>query len=247
MAIDREFGPALLKAVRSLEPRGRGWLWEDPAWELADRAPADLRRSWRRPTRACGGWSRSCATAGPMPPRIAAATGHRSVVHRSARGDRRGRATARRASPLLERQAGADSATPRSRPSRRAAVARPARPGARRHRSVLPAGRHLRRRVPGRDAVLLLVATPSPRCAPPAERPQRDRRRLGTDPHRAGDRVRLLLGAGRVGDSRDGPRRGRDQQQPRDGLDRLRRLHAPLLRAARHRVACSTSSTTSER
>src|SRR5919106_939236 len=42
MAIDREFGPALLKAVRSLEPRGRGWLWEDPAWGLADRPPEDL-------------------------------------------------------------------------------------------------------------------------------------------------------------------------------------------------------------
>jgi carbamoyl-phosphate synthase large subunit len=42
MAIDREFGPALLKAVRSLEPRGRGWLWEDPAWGLDLRAPADL-------------------------------------------------------------------------------------------------------------------------------------------------------------------------------------------------------------
>jgi carbamoyl-phosphate synthase large subunit len=44
MAIDREFGPALLKAIRSLEPRGRGWLWEDPAWELTHRAPADLER-----------------------------------------------------------------------------------------------------------------------------------------------------------------------------------------------------------
>lgn len=44
MAIDREFGPALLKAVRSLEPRGRGWLWEDPAWRLAERAPDDLHR-----------------------------------------------------------------------------------------------------------------------------------------------------------------------------------------------------------
>ena len=42
MAIDREFGPALLKAVRSLEPRGRGWLWDDPAWGLAHRPPADL-------------------------------------------------------------------------------------------------------------------------------------------------------------------------------------------------------------
>ena len=43
MAIDREFGAALLKAIRSLEPRGRGWLWEDPAWGLSHRAPDDLR------------------------------------------------------------------------------------------------------------------------------------------------------------------------------------------------------------
>ncbi|MGI8999518.1 MAG: carbamoyl-phosphate synthase large subunit [Candidatus Limnocylindria bacterium] len=42
MAIDREFGPALLKAIRSLEPRGGGWLWEDPAWALAHRVPKDL-------------------------------------------------------------------------------------------------------------------------------------------------------------------------------------------------------------
>jgi carbamoyl-phosphate synthase large subunit len=42
MAIDREFGSALLKAIRSLEPRGGGWLWEDPAWGLATGAPEDL-------------------------------------------------------------------------------------------------------------------------------------------------------------------------------------------------------------
>ena len=42
MAIDREFGSALLKAIRSLEPRGRGWLWEDPSWRLSDGAPDDL-------------------------------------------------------------------------------------------------------------------------------------------------------------------------------------------------------------
>ena len=42
MAIDREFGSALLKAIRSLEPRGGGWLWEDPAWELTHRRPPDL-------------------------------------------------------------------------------------------------------------------------------------------------------------------------------------------------------------
>ncbi|MEO8251474.1 MAG: carbamoyl-phosphate synthase large subunit [Chloroflexota bacterium] len=42
MAIDREFGPALLKAIRSLEPRGRGWLWEDPGWGLSHRAPESI-------------------------------------------------------------------------------------------------------------------------------------------------------------------------------------------------------------
>jgi carbamoyl-phosphate synthase large subunit len=41
MAIDREFGPALLKALRSLEPRGHGWLWEDDGWGLTHRAPDD--------------------------------------------------------------------------------------------------------------------------------------------------------------------------------------------------------------
>ncbi|HEY7525249.1 MAG TPA: carbamoyl-phosphate synthase large subunit, partial [Candidatus Limnocylindria bacterium] len=42
MAIDREFGSALLKAIRSLEPRGRGWTWQDPAWNLSHRRPEDL-------------------------------------------------------------------------------------------------------------------------------------------------------------------------------------------------------------
>ena len=49
MAIDREFGTALLKAIRSLEPRGHGWLWEDRAWDLSHRAPGDL-ASFLEPT-----------------------------------------------------------------------------------------------------------------------------------------------------------------------------------------------------
>ena len=65
MAIDREFGPALLKAVRSLEPRGRGWLWEDAAWGLADAAPSDLEaflapsdtRLWRMVALLRHGWT----------------------------------------------------------------------------------------------------------------------------------------------------------------------------------------------
>jgi carbamoyl-phosphate synthase large subunit len=65
MAIDREFGSALLKAVRSLDPRGRGWLWEDPAWMLRDRPPDDLAgflaasdtRLWRMVALLRHGWT----------------------------------------------------------------------------------------------------------------------------------------------------------------------------------------------
>ncbi|MDQ3880059.1 MAG: carbamoyl-phosphate synthase large subunit, partial [Chloroflexota bacterium] len=49
MAIDREFGPALLKAIRSVEPRRRGWLWEDDAWQL-DRARPDPLATFLAPT-----------------------------------------------------------------------------------------------------------------------------------------------------------------------------------------------------
>jgi carbamoyl-phosphate synthase large subunit len=65
MAIDRDFGSAMLKAIRSLEPRGRGWLWEDPAWQLDRRAPADLdaflapldTRLWRMVALLRRGWT----------------------------------------------------------------------------------------------------------------------------------------------------------------------------------------------
>ena len=75
MAIDREFGSALLKAIRSLEPRGGGWRWEDPAWDLGQRAPADLEvflaptdtRLWRMIGLLRHGWADAS--------RLAAATG----------------------------------------------------------------------------------------------------------------------------------------------------------------------------
>ncbi len=75
MAIDREFGSALFKAIRSLEPRGRGWLWEDPAWGLADGPPDDLHvflspsdtRLWRIIGLLRHGWSDASG--------VAAATG----------------------------------------------------------------------------------------------------------------------------------------------------------------------------
>jgi carbamoyl-phosphate synthase large subunit len=72
MAIDREFGPALLKAVRSLEPRGRGWTWEDPAWGLTHRppdaidtflAPSDT-RLWRMVSLLRHGWTDAAGLSG---------------------------------------------------------------------------------------------------------------------------------------------------------------------------------------
>ena len=70
---------------------------------------------------------------------------------------------------------------------------------------------------------------------------------LGPEPHRAGHRVRLLLRARRDDRARDRPRRRDDQLQPRDGVDRLRHLHPPLLRAAHASRTCSRSSTSSSR
>ena len=68
------------------------------------------------------------------------------------------------------------------------------------------------------------------------ERPPRSRHpRLRPEPDRPGDRVRLLLRARRDDRARARPRRGDGQLQPGDGLDRLRHLRPPLLRAAHRR------------
>ena len=69
MAIDREFGSALLKAIRSLEPRGHGWLWQDAGWNLAHRAPKSLdaflqptdSRLWRMIALLRHGWADAAA------------------------------------------------------------------------------------------------------------------------------------------------------------------------------------------
>ena len=106
----------------------------------------------------------------------------------------------------------------------------------------LQGGRYLRRRVRGGDAVLLLRprASPRRRLAARLRGPPR-RARLGRDPRRRpepdrpGDRVRLLLRARGDDRPRAGPRRGDGQLQPGDGLDRLRHLRPPLLRAAHSR------------
>ena len=182
--------------------------------------------------------------AGPTPRALSAATGiapwfserlaELVEAERAGRGDplldaKRARLWRRRDRRALGRAAGGRA--PRAGPGRD-------RPAYR--------GRHLRGRVPGRDA-LLLLSYDRPEVAPPSRAAERDRGRLRTDPDRAGDRVRLLLRARGVGDPRDGPGRGGHQQQPRDGLDRLRRLLAASTSSRSTRRACSTSSTTSGR
>ena len=119
----------------------------------------------------------------------------------------------------------ADRAAARDRGGRGARPPRPPRPARR---------RLLRRRVRRADALLLPLARAGRRGRDPG---RRDRRaRLGDEPDRAGDRVRLLLrprGAG-VPAARA---RGRARQlEPGDGLDRLRHLRPPLPRAGHARA-----------
>ena len=92
-------------------------------------------------------------------------------------------------------------------------------------------GRHVRRGVRGRDAVLLLAPTPPPVSAPeapPVDAAGRAGHRLRAGPDRAGDRVRLLRRPGRRDAPRGGLARGDDQLEPGDGLDRLRRVSSRL-------------------
>ncbi len=100
------------------------------------------------------------------------------------------------------------------------------------------AGRHVRRGVSGAHALLLLRlgapaqrGRPGARGAPGRARVGRDPR-LRSEPHRPGDRVRLLLRARGDDRARVRPGCGDGQLQPRDRLHRLRHLRPAVLRAA---------------
>ena len=68
--------------------------------------------------------------------------------------------------------------------------------------------------------------------APAAARREGARHRQRADPHRPGDRVRLLCRPRRLGPAGGRRRRDHGQLQPRDRLHRLRHQRPPLLRAA---------------
>ena len=95
-------------------------------------------------------------------------------------------------------------------------------------------GRYLRGGVRGIHAVPLRHLRGGGRDPLLRSRPG-DHPRLGAQPHRAGDRVRLLLRARLHDAARRRLRDGHGQLQPRDGLDRLRHLGPSLLRAADRR------------
>ena len=109
-------------------------------------------------------------------------------------------------------------------------------------RAHLQVRRHLRRRVRGARRPYFYSAHERPASGPIAlgevrrgDRPSVVILGSGPEPDRPGDRVRLLLRPRRDDRPRVRPRRGDDQLQPGDGLDRLRHLRPALLRAAHRR------------
>ena len=130
----------------------------------------------------------------------------------------------------------------------RAARARARPRGPVRGPALVPLGRHLRGRVPGPHALLLLRLGRRGHGRHGGRRGRARGAGVGRDPRggpeqdRAGDRVRLLLRARRDDGQGVRPRRRDGQLQPRDRLDRLRHLRPPLLRAADARRTCSPSS-----
>ena len=105
----------------------------------------------------------------------------------------------------------------------------------RRRAPVVPPRRLVRRRGRGRLELLLLDLGRGGRGAAGERQAARRHPRLGPEPDRPGDRVRLLLRPRRAELPRARLRGGDGQLQPGDGLDRLRHVRPPLLRAARRR------------
>ena len=171
--------------------------------------------------------------------RGAPAVAHRSLVPGADRGPRargaaRRRAGRRRRSTrprlrTLKRKGFADSRLAQLCGATEQAV-RERRHGAR-HPARVQARRYLRRGVRDLDRLPVLDLRGGVRGG--ADRPAQDRDpRRRAEPHRPGHRVRLLLRARGARAARGRVRDHHGQLQPGDGLDRLRHLGPPVLRAA---------------
>ena len=239
MAIGRTFCESLQKALRSLE-QGRAGLNADPAEaaldelsleELLERIAVatpervfELEAALRRGV----GVDEVVARTGIDPwfvRQLARIVAERRRIAAAAVA-RAGRLPPGQAARVLRRAAGLPARRDRGGHAGGPAVARGA--------GDVQDGRHLRRRVRGLHAVPLRHLRGGGRGPPLRPRP-RDHPRVGPQPHRAGHRVRLLLRARLHDAARRRLRDGDDQLQPRDGLDRLRHVGPPLLRAADRR------------
>jgi len=226
MALGRTFAEAFGKALRSLETGRTGWLSAEDLAPLASEgehprrgrsAPKPDALRVPRPERIFS--VLAALRAGTSPVSIAEATGidrwflDRFVEVIEVERD------------LVDLRRG-----PRAPPRHRRRRRRGPPPGGRRP-AGLPARRHVRGGVRVDDALPLLLLRARGRGG--ADVAEEDRGpRLGPEPDRAGARVRLLLRPRGRGDLRGRARVGDDQLQPRDGLDGLRHVRPPLLRAA---------------
>ena len=225
MAIERSFEAAFSKALRSLEqPQPDPSALHEPVLiDVAnDRRAAALLEALR------GG-----ATPEDLTRRsgISAWFLRRTRHHRCVRGaaalerPRRRRAPrrqARRPDRLAHRGADGSRLGDCSRSPPRGGIA-----------SRLQMRRHMRRRVRGGDAVLLLDLRDRGRrtCGNSAGAQHRRGARQRADSHRPRHRVRLLQRSRRHGTARSGRRRGDGQQQPGDRQHGFRLQHAAVLRA----------------
>ena len=242
MAIGRTFPESLQKALRSLE-HGRAGLNCDPA-----------RRPRRPRRRRAGRPGRHRHARPPLPAGGGPAPGDQHRAGR--RGDRVDPWFLDQIAQIVDERAhlaelgfaawtaglaAGQAPRLRRRPARLAVGVPegrgPDRPPRHRGAGDLQDGRHLRRRVRGRDAVPLLDLRGRRRGGPvgPA---QGDHPRLGPEPDRPGHRVRLLLRPRRLRPARRRLRDGDGQLQPGDRVDRLRHHRPPVLRAA-HRSRTS--------
>ena len=255
MAIDRTFGAALNKALRGLEQAGAGFLAEDPTWDddlaalsgasaggrIVARsqllkeflAPSDS-RMWRLLALLRRGVQAAelHVVTGIAPWFLAEMERLVDLAHQMTE-EGSGVTDATLVSAKRASFGDRDIATLTGLAQRAVFDRR------RGHRPAagLRDGRYLRRRVRRRDALFLChLCRDRVTARGAAGRAARGAgHRVGSRAHRPGHRVRLLRRAGR---RRPAPGRlgsGDGQLQPRDGIDRLRRIVAAVLRAARCR------------
>ncbi len=233
MAIGRNFTEALQKALRSLEKKGASFHWDG---DLTRVQAERLLEEARTPTDGRIVLVQQALRGGLSVEEVHGATGidpwflDQMRAHQRRRRDARGvggadarPAPARQAARLQRRPGGVGPADAGGRRPRG-----PARP---RGAPGLQDRRHVRRRVRRDDALPLQQLRRGDRGRA-AGAPCRHHPRVGSEPDRAGRRVRLLLRPRVVRLARQGFRHRHDQLQPRDGLDRLRHEQPALLRAA---------------